>query len=239
VISHRSAAALWSLIGFPEGPIELTLGHNSNARAPAATVHLTDDLDAQAVTRDAGVGGLPVTSPARTLVDLAGCCTRPHLRLALDEAVAAGVVDEAALARLVRQLARPGKRGVRLLGDLLDERAAGPPASASRLERLLFKIIADAGLPPTQPQYSFPGRQVVQGCVDAAYPTFGVAIEADGRRWHARRADLARDRLRDNEAVRAGWVTLRFMEPELRCDPESVAATIGETLDRRRGRLVA
>jgi hypothetical protein len=130
-------------------------------------------------------------------------------------------------------LSRRGKAGIATIGALLDERAAGPPPAASQLERLLLAAIDRYGLPRPELQFAFPGRQAVHGCVDAAYPAVAVALEADGRRWHARRADLRRDRARDNEAIRAGWVTLRFMDPELRNDQAGVAATILETLDRR------
>ena len=107
------------------------------------------------------------------------------------------------------------------------------------LEHLLYGAIRGAGLPVPTAQYAFPGRQAVHGCVDAAYPAAAVAMEADGRRWHARRADLRRVRLRDNEAVRAGWSALRFMAPELRHDLNGVADTITDTLERRRMQPVA
>ena len=119
---------------------------------------------------------------------------------------------------------------------ILDERGPGLMAPASELEHLMLRALDAAGLPRPVAQHPFPGRQVIAGCVDAAYPDARIILEADGRRWHSRVRDLVRDRARDNEAARAGWQTLRFMTDELRSDPVGVAETVGET---RRMRLEA
>jgi hypothetical protein len=123
------------------------------------------------------------------------------------------------------QIARPGKRGLGKLGAVLDERGPGHVPPQSELEGRLFEVLAHAGLPAPVRQFPLPGRGVVTGLTDAAYPDVRLILEADGRRWHTRIRDLRRDHLRDAEAARAGWQTLRFLYEEIVGDASYVAAT--------------
>ena len=76
--------------------------------------------------------------------------------------------------------------------------------------------------------------QRVDATVDAYVRTWRLIVEGDGRRWHTRKADHDRDRLRDNEAVAHGYVVLRFTYEMLRDSPESVIETILRTGHMRR-----
>ena len=72
--------------------------------------------------------------------------------------------------------------------------------------------------------------------VDAFIPVWRLIVEGDGRRWHTRRADYDRDRLRDNEATAHGYAVLRFTYEMLRYK----AAECRDTLLRSgRARLTA
>lgn len=73
----------------------------------------------------------------------------------------------------------------------------------------------------------------IEGCVDAAVPESRLLLEADGRSWHARLDDMARDRRRDRAALRAGWETLRFVYRDLVADPHGAADDI-RVVHRRR-----
>src|SRR4051812_2476838 len=83
VVSHESAAALHGFLGFPPGPRVVTVPHSGCARLPGITVHQITDLTAEWCT---DLGGLPVSTPARTFVDLAPITRRLRLRRALDDA---------------------------------------------------------------------------------------------------------------------------------------------------------
>ena len=192
VLPHRSA-------GSHRGSQRL------RAVPPCITVHQISDLTPEWSTV---VEGLPVTTPARTFVDLAAVSRRIRLRSALDDARAARKVtlDEVAIA--LGAVTRRGKPGVRMLGSVLDELGPGAIPAASVLEQRLHAVVGRAGLPALIPQYAFPGRQVVKGCVDGAWPDAMLIVEADSRRWHTRIEDLSRDHLRDQEAARAGWQVL-------------------------------
>lgn len=230
VISHEAAAGLFRLTGFPRCAPVLILPHPRHARVSGATVHQISDLDARWIWR---LDGLPVTTSARTIVDLAAVTSRARLARALEDGLVSGKVGHGAVAACLFEVMRPGKRGLGKLASILDEHGPGTIPAASELERLLFQAIESAGLPRPRRQFPLPGRQAATGRVDAAYVEAKLILEADGRRWHSRRADFARDRRRDNEAARAGWQTLRFTWEELRDEPTEVAATVQEVRDER------
>lgn len=98
---------------------------------------------------------------------------------------------------------------------------------------MLLAAVLGAGNPKPVPQFTHPGRNPARGCVDFAYPDAKLIVEAAGRRWHQRIADLKRDRARDTEAARAGWLTMRFMWEELKGDPDDVGAAVAETRAHR------
>ena len=104
---------------------------------------------------------------------------------------------------------------------------------ASQLERMLLDALRSVGLPDPVPQFPHPGREIGTGWVDYAYPDAKLILEADGRRWHQRIADIGRDRARDKAAARAGWLTMRFMHEELTSDPADVGRAVVETLAHR------
>lgn len=226
VVSHEAAAALHGLRSYPGGPRVVTVAHSGHARLDGTTVHQISDLTAQFRTT---IDGLPVTTAARTFVDLASTSRRLRLRTALDDARAAQKVTIEQVGTALAAVARQGKPGVRLLGSVLDELGPGAVLPATALEQRLHAIVERGGLPPLIPQYAFPGRQMVRGCVDGAWPDVKLIVEADSRRWHTRIEDLSRDHLRDQEAARAGWQTLRLMYEHLVSDPVGTADTLAAT----------
>jgi len=205
VVSHESAAALYEVPGFPFGRPVLTEDHGQHHRLDDVLVHQLSDVRPHHRTIH-GATSLPVTTPARTVVDLAAVIHPARLRYVVDESVAARLVDDVAIGGCLAEVARRGKPGVRSLARVLDARsgiARRPPTS--RLEQALESVFELAGLPRPTRQLRFPGRQDLDGCVDFGWPEARLIVEGDGRRWHSRIADLRRDRERDNQAARAGW----------------------------------
>jgi Protein of unknown function (DUF559) len=128
----------------------------------------------------------------------------------------------------LRQVARPGKPGIAKLARVLDARSDGPVPAGSDLERSMFGALAASGLPTPARQTPLPGRGVAEGLVDASYGDARVILQADGRRWHTRIRDLAKDHVRDAEAARVGWQTLRFVYEQIVDEPEEVCATVAD-----------
>src|SRR4029450_10710551 len=105
----------------------------------------------------------------------------------------------------------------------------------SELESALFAALAGGGLPDPQRQRALPGVGALPGLVDAASPDCRLILEADGRRWHTRVADLRRDHERDAEAARAGWQTLRFLYEQVVHHPADVCAVVADVRAVRAG----
>lgn len=230
VVSHEAAAHLHGFVGFPPGLVVLTVPHPFHARVAEAVVHQSTDLAPEHVALHVG---LPVTTPARTLADLAGLTTRRLRRVgrgrverALDDAIAAGTTTVAEVGRLLTSIARRGKPGVSFLACLLDDRGPGYVPPQSELERGLHELVTIAGLPPLERQAVLPGWSGAPACVDGRWSDARMIVEADGRRWHTRVADLARDHERDSTAAAEGWLVVRLLYEHIVGDPTGTAARL-------------
>lgn len=225
VVSHETAAAIHRLTNFPRGRIVLTTAHGDHHWHGLADMRQSTDLKPEHVLfRD----GLPVTTPVRTLFDLAAVAGRERLALAVEDAHITGQCRLEHLIALYDELRRPGKHGMKKLGRILAERGPGyvPPESA--LERLLLKVLRTAGLPKPRLQAQLPWRATLPSRCDAIYEDRRIILEADGRRWHTRVDQMANDRRRDREALNHGWRPYRFVYEELKRDPQLVVDTVLE-----------
>ena len=161
--------------------------------------------------------GIPVTTVARTLIDLAGC-VEPHvLEEALDDALRRGLVRVAQLRRRLDASGRAGRRGTRLLGEMIEVRAGNGRVPESVFETRLSRVLRAAGLPAPVLQHG-----VGKYRLDFAYPALHVAIEADGFRWHSSRARWDRDIERRNALAVLGWTVIHVTWPQLQHKPEKL-----------------
>ena len=231
-VTHETAVRLSGSPHVSPRPVTLTVPHGAHPRVRGATVHQIDDLRPHHLIV---VDGLPVSEPARAVVELAAVLGRRRLGLVLDDLVFDRRTSYAKVSARLLEVARPGKPGVDLLAGLLDDRSDEGVPHGSELERALTAALVGGGLPVPARQVALPGRGAVEGVVDAAYADCRLVLEADGRRWHTRVRDLARDHARDAEAARAGWQTLRFLFEAIVHDPEGVVATVTDVRAVRLG----
>jgi very-short-patch-repair endonuclease len=160
---------------------------------------------------------IPVTSPARTLIDLATVLTPRQLEAAINEADKLDLVDPEALqAALVR---RTGQRGVAALRKIMDRRTFA--LTDSELERRFLPLARKAGLPPPQT-----GRRVSGFKVDFYWPELGLVVETDGLRYHRTPIQQGRDRERDQAHAAAGLTSLRFTHAQVKFEPGRVTAIL-------------
>lgn len=218
VLSHRDAAALHGLRPGNHRLVDVT-GRNARASQPGIRFHRTATLDAEDVTT---VHGIPVTTVARTLVDLAGTVPRDHLARAVKEAERRNVFDLRAVdATLARTKGRRGP-GHRALREAIAEYVAlGLSASDSALEDAFLRLTRRVGL-------SLPATNVlVEGFrVDAVWRTHRIAVELDGWQHHHDRGAFERDRERDATLTAAGWRVVRFTYRQVVDRPDSVTQTL-------------
>lgn len=225
VVSHETAAAIHRMTNFPRGRIVLTTKHGDHHWHGLADMRQSTDLKPEHVRiRD----GLPVTTPVRTLFDLAAVAGRERLAIAVEDAHINRQCRLEELIALYEELRRPGKHGMKKLGRILAERGPGYVPPESKLERMLLKILRDAGLPKPRLQAQLPWRTTLPSRCDALYEKERIILEADGRRWHTRVDQMAEDRRRDREAQNHGYRPYRFVYEELKHDPLMVVSTIVE-----------
>jgi hypothetical protein len=188
VLSHLSAAALHGFVTWDDRYPEVTT--TRSARHRGIRVHRTRTLAREDVTRRHNI---PVTTPARTLVDLASALPYKPLRRATREAHALGLVT---IRQLTGALDRLGPRGG--TANLVQIVATGIPPTRSELEDAVLDLIARGGLAP--PAVNVPivvdGRRVVP---DFRWPEQRLVVEADGAAWHDHR--LAREDDAERQAI--------------------------------------
>ena len=110
VISHRSAANLWGIRPNNRKPIDVTVPGRSRHRRKGIDIHLVRHLDPRDVTE---IDGLPVTTLARTLLDLAEVVPKNQVQRAIGEADYRRVFDLKAVNELLSR--SKGRRGLKPL----------------------------------------------------------------------------------------------------------------------------
>jgi very-short-patch-repair endonuclease len=205
VASHRSAAALWGLAGGRQELQEITCPRWRRARHEHLIVHESKALDPVDTTF---VGGIPVTTAERTLLDLGAVCGARTVEMALDRAEHRGLVNVESVRRMLTRLARRGRPGVRKLRRILESRQPGQRAPESEMETMLIQILRDHGFPDGIPQYEIRVRGKFIARVDLGFPEQRVAVEYDSDEWHGARGVNERDASRRRQLRRYGWETV-------------------------------
>lgn len=226
--SHRAAAALWKLSGLDPGLPEVTVPRGRARRhAAGIIVHRSPPLPPGDVTR---VGAIPVTTVARTLIDLASVVPREVLEEALDDALRRRLVSLARLHWRLSELSRCGRPGIVVIRSLI---AARDPASAvpeSVFETRLLRVMKEARLPRPTLQHRVRHDGRVVAVVDFAFPAARLAVEADGYRWHSGRVRWEHDLARRNALTSAGWRIIHVTWTDLATNPAALLQRIERVL---------
>jgi very-short-patch-repair endonuclease len=219
VLSHRTAAAVWDLRASGGGDLHVTVPARSAVVREGTRLHLTS----RPVEVDR-VGLLPVTTVARTMLDLAGDVAPHAVEAALKEADVLGLFDLKALRAAVA--AHPRHPGARVLAGLLDAAARTELAlTLSELEVRFRRLCDEHALP--QPAVN---ARPLGFRVDFYWPDAGLVVETDGWRAHRTRAAFEEDRARDQELALAGLRTVRFTHRQIVDGPREVAERLRRLL---------
>jgi very-short-patch-repair endonuclease len=220
VLSHRTAAALWGITTAPPF-VAITIANRHVRSQPELHIHRVEALD----IRDVRIHqGLPVTAPARTLIDLAGASDTATTERALNEArVQKLVTDDQIEAALDRCPLRSGVGTIRAIMN------SEPNAGFTRqeAERRLRTIIRDARLPSPVYNVNVCGYEV-----DAFWTTARLVLEVDGFATHGHPAAFERDRRKDQDLVAAGYQVLRTTWRQITGEPLVLVARIAQALTR-------
>ncbi len=205
-VSFYAAGVEWELDTLRADRPHVTVVHAQVARLNGVVVHRTRLIAPGDVIKR---GPLRVTSPYRTLIDLASVLPPSQLEDVLDSAVRKNLVS---IRQLITRLEVRGRRGVRGIGELarLLEAREGQRKKASTLQNRFRRGLETAGLPIPEEEYEIwdqGGHFLAR--VDFAYPDKKVYIEVDGSHHETRKQRQA-DMTRQNRLSRAGWVPFRY-----------------------------
>ncbi len=202
--------------------ITVPRGRNLKVRAGLVVHHVRGGLRRQDIVR---VDAFPVTSPARTALDLACVSSDREFERLVETMLHERLLTERTFTHLAAR--HPGHPGLARLLALTPGRAV----TESCLEdRVRTRILDGLPLPEPEPQFEIIGRSGREYRADFAYVEARVLIEADSRRHHERAAAFESDRARDADLAGVGWQTLRFTHVQTRetapqC-AENVLATV-------------
>ncbi len=218
-LSHLSSAQAQDLAR-ERGPVHVSVpGRPSARRLDGVVIHRPRRLGPEDLVR---IDGLPVTTVARTLLDLAETETRDRLRAVAEEAERLGRLDPVAVRACMER--NPGRRGLRRLAELVDE--WHPVGRANEgLERRFQLFLAEYGLPEPRCNVLVAGL-----LVDFWWPDAGLVVELDSREFHSHWSAVERDHERDAKLTRLGIHTLRVTARRLCRDRDELAADIGSRL---------
>jgi very-short-patch-repair endonuclease len=200
----------------PEPELHVTVAGRNPGVKPGIHIHRVAELVPEEVTTN---NGIPLTTPARTICDLAATEPLRDVEAALAEArIHRLATDRQINAVIQRAPTRPGAPVIRRLLEAEDDSGY----TRSRAERRLRDLINAANL--ERPLFNEPLLGYV---VDALWPKQRLIVEVDGYTYHSHRAAFERDRRRDQQLIAAGYRVIRVTWIQLRDRPiETITAIV-------------
>jgi very-short-patch-repair endonuclease/predicted transcriptional regulator of viral defense system len=223
VLSHRSAAGLWKMLPLPSAqvPVEVTILRGCRTPGPSVRVHRFCHLDPAETTR---FEGIPVTVPARTLLDLAGSVNDRRIEQALAAALREHLTDRDQIRELLARY--PRRSGAPLLRALVD-RDREPAFTRSEAEARFLKLARKARLQGPQVNARVSGYEV-----DFLWQRQRLIVEIDGFAFHSSPGAFERDRRRDAVLTGAGFRVVRVTWRQVTKEPEALLVSLARALAR-------
>jgi very-short-patch-repair endonuclease len=210
VLSHATAAAAWDLRPRGSGAVHVTVPSTAGRKRRAGIrLHRSRTLPPGETTT---VRAIPVTTPARTIVDLARTLKGRPLEHVLDIAEQRRLIDFAELHN------RPIPTS---LQAVLSRYAAGSTVTRSEMEERFIALCDDHGIERPKVNTSIEGQEV-----DFAWRNAKLIVEVDGYAYHRSPSAFETDRERDVILALAGWQVLRFTWSQLTTRPAWVARAV-------------
>ncbi len=219
-LSHQSALTLWGFQKRWRMPLHVSV--TGDRRRPEIIIHQSPLLTRSDIRRQLGI---PVTSPARTLLDCAPDLPDRRLARIVADARRAGKLHRAALTDVVLRF--PKHPGCACLGPTLERMDDAPTRSAFEDAFLVF--CERFGLPRPQVNTRVCGYEV-----DALFAAERLIVELDGWDFHQDRDAFERDRRRDRDTLAGGFATIRITWERMTTSSDDEAERLRAILERRR-----
>lgn len=220
-VSHASAAWLWEAVARPSdaSPVDVRVPGHVRIRRPGIRAHRTMPFDPAEVTT---VGGIPLTTPGRTLVDLARDLSARELERAVARVERRNLVSRPELVTLTeRYRGRPGITNLtRVIGI-----EGGAAFTRSALEDRFVDEVRRFGLPVPRFNTTAAGHEL-----DCYWPAARMAVELDGAAYHASWQSQENDRRRDRDLAAAGIAVVRVTWSQLTDDTDRTMMRLGQAL---------
>jgi hypothetical protein len=230
-VCRTSTAAMWKLPGFSVEPVHVLRERGLHPRPDRlAVVHTSVALPAGHVSI---VDGVRVTTPLRTIFDLAGTLHPLRVERLLDNAAGRGLCTYRGLHRMLDDFGGRGRAGVQLLRELAADRPAGVRPPESGLEARVNQILLQDGQRPLERQVDL-GEDNWTGRFDLADRPDNFVLEVQSETYHGSVLDRRRDADRRRELEEAGWAVAEALAFDIWHRPQVVADTVRD--GRRRGR---
>jgi predicted transcriptional regulator of viral defense system len=226
VLSHLDAASLWQIYKRSGANMHVTTTAPSVRRLPGVKVHRARRLDPEDVTKK---DGIPVTTVARTLIDLTDILPSDRILRAVREAEYLKLLDVNSLIAAVQRA--NGRRRLRALNEAIERHTPGQIVR-EELEHRFQELLHAGGLPKPQTNVKVKTWRGTYE-VDCLWAEQGVAVELDGRDAHMRAAAFEEDRARDAALTATGLRPLRFTWRRLTEEPDDLLAELKATLSGR------
>jgi very-short-patch-repair endonuclease len=230
-LSHRAAGDLWQLTGLRRALADVTVPRRRRSRPG---IHFREHpLPADEVTT---CSGIPVTTVARTLLDLAAVVTRARLEQAIGIAEARQLADSPSLGDLIGRY--PGRRGMAALRAVLCESRVEGGITRSELEVAFLEFLDRRRLPKPEvnPVVALGTRRLE---VDCLWRSVRLVVELDSRAHHGDWEAAERDRSRDLSLAAAGYRTARVTWRRLHSDADGLEVELRAILASAARRRVA
>jgi very-short-patch-repair endonuclease len=235
LLSHNSAAELWGIretkLGNEgerprPGVIHVSVSASRSPRRIGIRVHRRSHLSE---TERGVCQGIPVTTPARTLIDLSTLHCPEDLEAWVNRADKLRLIDPEALRSELEK--RRGMDGAPVLRTVLDRQTFR--LTDSELERRFLRLVDQAGLPRPLTQQRLNGFRV-----DFYWPELALVVETDGLRYHRTPNQQSKDRARDQAHAAAGLIALRFTHAQVAFEAGRVASVLLRVAERQRLHLL-
>jgi very-short-patch-repair endonuclease len=219
ILGYRSAASWRGILRSARSKVDIIVPGRSKSGQPGIDLHQVRSLDPRDVTLHDGV---PTTTVARTLLDLAEVVPLRQLERAVNEAERLRVFDGFELQELLAR--SQGRRGLKPLRVLLAD-FRPEPTLRSEMERLFWQMCHDRGLPEPVMNGEVEGFEV-----DAHWPGTNLIVELDSYGYHLNRKAFEADRERDAVLLLAGYRVVRITYWQLKKQPATVAQRLSRLL---------